>query len=154
MTELSKILQKNNSQNLSTRQIAERATANGYPMSHATVSRYMSGKHPLPANRDVLRGLGVALGVGLGKLEDAANLPNSRSRFELPEKADTLSDPERQAILNLIDVMVQNKGTSSESFHPERSDVALAADEKNVGHVRRREYFDALGEESQEVGEE
>lgn len=109
MTHLSDRLNELNKNNFSTRQLAKLATDRGYPINHATVARYLNGKHPNPPRREALESLAVALGTDLANLERESGLPESRSPFELPAKAATLTDSERAAILHLIDVMVANK---------------------------------------------
>ncbi|GAA1046088.1 helix-turn-helix domain-containing protein [Rothia amarae] len=153
MTTLSETLKKNNRNGYSTNRIAQLATARGYKLSQPTVSRYLSGNHPEKPDVEVLKAFSTVLGVSVDILEKAAGVAPTYERFELPAYADKLDQSERKAVVEIVRLMAENKTVESESFHPERSDVALAADEENVGHVRRREYFDALGEESQEVGE-
>lgn len=109
MTQLSEFLKNSNTQGLSTRKISELAAKKGFEISNATVSRYLSGKHPEPPSLDVLKALGAVLGVPINKLEALSGMPASSAPFELPAKAATLTDSERAAILHLIDVMVANK---------------------------------------------
>lgn len=109
MTHLSDRLNELNKNNFSTRHLAKLATDNGHPINHATVARYLNGKHPNPPRREALEALAMALGTDLANLERESGLPESRSPFELPAKAATLSDSERAAILHLIDVMVSSK---------------------------------------------
>lgn len=109
MTQLSEFLKNSNTQGLSTRKISELAAKKGFEISNATVSRYLSGKHPEPPSLDVLKALGAVLGVPINKLEALSGMPASSAPFELPAKAATLNDAERAAILHLIDVMVANK---------------------------------------------
>ncbi len=109
MTQLSEFLKNSNTQGLSTRKISELAAKKGFEISNATVSRYLSGKHPEPPSLDVLKALGAVLGVPVNKLEALSGMPASSAPFELPAKAATLTDSERAAILHLIDVMVEAK---------------------------------------------
>lgn len=109
MSQLSKKLQELNTNGLSNRKIADRATSQGHPIHHATVARYMRGEHPNPPKIEALEAIALGLGVPLSILEQAAAKPFTQEPFKLPRKADTLNDAERAAILHLIDVMVANK---------------------------------------------
>lgn len=166
MTHLSDRLNELNKNNFSTRQLAKLATDRGYPINHATVARYLNGKHPNPPRREALESLAVALGTDLANLERESGLPESRSPFELPAKAATLTDSERAAILHLIDVMVANKqapavslsdvpsfggpvDTADPDFHPERAGYDLAADHTGDEARARIDFLENLGEDSQ-----
>lgn len=174
MTQLSEFLKNSNTQGLSTRKISELAAKKGFEISNATVSRYLSGKHPEPPSLDVLKALGAVLGVPINKLEALSGMPASSAPFELPAKAATLTDSERAAILHLIDVMVASKlptslpGTIphqmeeirrvqeldrlSKKFgdvaHPERAGYGLAANHDAEARARM-DWLDSLGEEPQ-----
>lgn len=113
MTHLSDKLNELNKNNFSTRQIANLATERGHSINHATVARYLNGKHPNPPRREALEALAIALGTDIANLERAAGMTESRTPFEMPAKAATLNDAERAAILNLIDVMVASKTPST-----------------------------------------
>lgn len=166
MTQLSEFLKNSNTQGLSTRKISELAAKKGFEISNATVSRYLSGKHPEPPSLDVLKALGAVLGVPINKLEALSGMPASSAPFELPAKAATLTDSERAAILHLIDVMVANKqapastlsdvpslggpvDTAAPDFHPERAGYDLAANRDDEARARM-DWLDSLGEESQD----
>lgn len=166
MTQLSEFLKNSNTQGLSTRKISELAAKKGFEISNATVSRYLSGKHPEPPSLDVLKALGAVLGVPINKLEALSGMPASAAPFELPAKAATLTDSERAAILHLIDVMVASKqapmptfsdvpsfggpvDTADPDFHPERAGYDLAAHHDDEARARM-DWLDSLGEESQE----
>lgn len=174
MTQLSEFLKNSNTQGLSTRKISELAAKKGFEISNATVSRYLSGKHPEPPSLDVLKALGAVLGVPVNKLEALSGMPASSAPFELPAKAATLNEAERAAILHLIDVMVASKlptslpGTLAHQmeeirreqelerlankfgdFHPERAGYDLAANHDDEARARM-DWLDGLGEESQD----
>lgn len=109
MSQLSKKLQELNTNGLSNRKIADRATSQGHPIHHATVARYMRGEHPNPPKIEALEAIALGMAVPLSVLEQAASTPFTQEPFKLPRKADTLDDSERAAILHLIDVMVEAK---------------------------------------------
>ena len=166
MSQLSKKLQELNSNGLSNRKIADRATSQGHPIHHATVARYMRGEHPNPPKIEALEAIALGMAVPLSVLEQAASAPFTQEPFKLPRKADTLDDSERAAILHLIDVMVASKqapdaspsdvpsfggptDTTDPDFHPEQSDVALAANHDPEARARM-DWLDGLGEEPQD----
>lgn len=166
MSQLSKKLQELNTNGLSNRKIADRATSQGHSIHHATVARYMRGEHPNPPKIEALEAIALGLGVPLSVLEQAAAAPFTQEPFKLPRKADTLDDAERAAILHLIDVMVANKQAPASTlsdvpsfggpvdaadpdFHPERAGYDLAANRDDEARARM-DWLDNLGEESQD----
>lgn len=155
MSQLSKKLQELNTNGLSNRKIADRATSQGHPIHHATVSRYMRGEHPNPPKIEALEAIALGMAVPLSVLEQAASTPFTQEPFKLPRKADTLDDSERAAILHLIDVMVANKQAQAPTpspaadFHPERAGYDLAAHHDDEARARM-DWLDGLGEESQD----
>ena len=150
MTHLSDTINKFNGNGYSTRQIAARAADMGHTINYSTVARYMGGKHPNPPKREALEAIAAALGTDVANLERAADLPVSRTPFELPSKAAILSDAERAAILGLIDVMVAQKSAATQDaeFHPERAGYDLAANHDDEARARI-DWLDSLGEEPQ-----
>lgn len=110
MTALSELLKKSNTQALTTREISTRADLMGHPVTHVTVSRYMRGKHPVPPKQEILEAFAAALNIPIRELEEAAGAPPTQVEpFNLPAKANALNQSEREAILQLIDVMVEAK---------------------------------------------
>lgn len=165
MSQLSKKLQELNANGLSNRKIADRATSQGHPIHHATVARYMRGEHPQPPKIEALEAIALGMGVPLSVLEQAASTPFTQEPFKLPRKADTLNDSERAVILSMIDALVDAKtpqnpvntpagldepvDTADPDFHPEQSDVALAANHDPEARARI-DWLDSLGEEPQD----
>lgn len=169
MTQLSEFLKNSNTQELSTRKISELAGKKGHFISNATVSRYLSGKHPHPPKREVLQAFSIVLNIPLNTLESLSGLPGSYAPFTLPQKADTLNEAERAAILQLIDVLVAKKNpihgsmplrtktapgqkpivTEEQNIHPEHRGYALAAHQDPEARARM-DFLDSLGEDSQE----
>lgn len=153
MSHLSDTLNRLNKNNYSARKISDLARLNGHKLDNSTVSRYLKGDHPEPAKQKTLVALAAALGVDVAELESAAGVPISGEPFILPPSANTLNRKEREVILRMVEVLTDSKQPIQESEppHPEQSDMDLAADETNTEFLRRRTYFDELGEENQDT---
>lgn len=159
MTQLSDALTTANRENLSYREIWRRADSKGSRVSLSTIAAYMGGKHPDKPNLDVLRTLAEVFGTDLNVLLRAARESELNERFVLPGAADALDRRERQAVLDMVDVILRAKkrrGAAAkltvEETHPERGDYDLAAyqDGGTWESKARAEADAARGEESQE----
>ncbi|MFI8595896.1 helix-turn-helix domain-containing protein [Rothia koreensis] len=171
MTHLSETLHSANRRDLSSRRISELAARKGHDVHYTTISRYLSGKHPVPPRYDVLEAFAVALSVPVSELAEAAQVAPRLSKFELPDEADALDEQERQAVVNLVRVMASKKRstTSSKTHSPaiepvnlvesaegnraprlERGGIDLAAHEEARPSSIRRDATGAHGEKHQE----
>lgn len=124
MSQLSNLLNRLNTREMSSRRIAEEAAKHGHTISHASVSRYMNGTHPAKPSNDVLEGLAAAFRIDAGLLRATAGVPQHLGPFELPADAAALNREERAAILQLVRVMVDQKTPQQ----PGAVDYGLAAD--------------------------
>lgn len=151
MSHLSKKLQELNTQQLSNRRIADRATQLGHAIHHATVARYMRGEHPNPPKIEALEAIAIGLGVPLSLLEEAAARPFTGEPFKLPRRADALTESERAVIISMIDALIDAKTPPpfpAADFHPERAGYGLAANHDAEARARM-DWLDSLGEEPQ-----
>lgn len=134
MTELSKLLNELNRNELSTRRIEDEAAKLGHKLNFTTAARYLSGRHPKNPSATVLDAFAAVFRVDPNRLRDAAGLPPLGEPFELPPEARALDPDERQAIINLVRVMARRKdgdGSDSRSAAPmSRLDAARRAQEQ------------------------
>lgn len=161
MSQLSEALHRANRRDLSVRDIERAAEKLGQPLSVATISRYMSGKHPQKPSPKVLKAFAAVFGVSAERLLADAELPAVGSRFELPAEADMLNDQERAAVVQLVRVMAAGKaparpasreGATVHQLHPDLDHLPVAAyEDASSDWARRRAQDEARGEESQET---
>lgn len=153
MTHLSDTLNSYNRQNLSARQIADRAAQLGHEVHFTTVARYLKPDYtPKSVKQEVLEAFSAVLGVSLEILEQAAGVPATVGEFKLPKRADKLSRSERAVILSMIDALIDAKTPATDSvtdFHPERAGYNLAAHHDKEARARI-DWLDSLGEEPQD----
>lgn len=128
MSQLSVLLNRLNTQGLSSRRIAEEAAKHGYSISHGSVSRYLNGAHPAKPSNEMIEGLAAAFRIDADLLRAAAGIPQHLGPFELPADAAALNREERAAILQLVRVMVNQKT-------PQQTDVYGLAADTTPGHT-------------------
>lgn len=111
MSTLSELLSRaNRDPRLSTRKIAERAAARGYPIDYSTVSLYLNGKHGDP-DEPTLAALAAALPVGLDELRSAAGLSHERTDPYLPpDEAARMTTRQRNAVDEIIRLLARAEG--------------------------------------------
>lgn len=97
----------------STRDIDRLTEQVGHRIAYLAVSRIRNGRQK--PNRDQLRVLSKVLQIPLKQLQTAMRI---HDRFTLPEYADRLSTTEREAIRNLIQVMVESKDEKENANEP------------------------------------
>ncbi|WP_026535755.1 hypothetical protein [Arthrobacter sp. H14] len=106
MSALSKLLHEANSEGWSARRITAEAEKRGHPVANTSVSKYLRGE-PEKSSENVLAALGAALGIPLPKLRAAAGLPSGELEdFVLPPEANRLSRKQRDVVLNLVQVFL------------------------------------------------
>jgi transcriptional regulator with XRE-family HTH domain len=88
---------------LSVRQAADRSHG---LISPATLNNYSRGLQQREPSPRVLQGLALATGVSVGKLAEVGALPTVPTPFELPERAQMLTQRERKAVLAVIDAFL------------------------------------------------
>lgn len=137
MSQLSSYLQVANDKAMTQVEIVKAAAEAGATISQTTVSRYMSGLHPVPASRSVLEAFALVFELPLGRLLRLGGLPEELGVFELPEKAQVLDRAEREMVLKLVNFLADRKiaesslkqnvvGRGSKHFNPDFVDVSVA----------------------------
>jgi transcriptional regulator with XRE-family HTH domain len=112
MSELSELLQAENSKGLSARAISQAARELGFTLNHDTAARYLRGEHGTP-DESTLRAFSTVLGVSLSKLRRAASLPADVTEpYRPPLEADRLNRRQRRAVDEIIRAMLQPPLTS------------------------------------------
>lgn len=109
MSLLSDRLNRANTKGLTQMQIVKEASRQGERISQTTVSRYLSGLHPVPASRSALAALSKVLDIPMRELEQLGSLPEELGEFTLPPEAATLDSEERALVLSLISFLVSRK---------------------------------------------
>jgi transcriptional regulator with XRE-family HTH domain len=140
---------------ISTRQMAERAEANGYKLSDYNAKVYTNGKHSQNPDPSTLEALSYVLRVPLAEVRELAGLPAETEPFEAHASADLLTPPQRTAVNEIIRLLAEsNKGAAhasqaedQEDHHP---DVSRTRDRTpmNLAEARRiREDPAAFGDQ-------
>lgn len=123
MSQLSNYLQDANVKAMTQVEIVKAAAEAGAPISQTTVSRYMSGLHPVPASRSVLEAFALVFELPLGRLLRLGGLPDELGVFELPKKAQVLDRAEREMVLRLVNFLADRKLADS-SLNQDAADVS------------------------------
>lgn len=105
----------------STRDIDRLTEQAGHRIAYSAISRIRTGRQE--PNRDQLRVLSKVLRIPLKQLQAAMGI---HDRFTLPEYADRLSTTEREAIRNLIQVMVESKDEKESTQNDARTNSNVA----------------------------
>lgn len=100
---------------ISTRQMAERAEANGYKLSDYNAKVYTSGKHSKNPDASTLEALSYVLRVPLAEVRELAGLPVDTEPFEAHQSADMLTATQRAAVNEIIRLLAEgNKGANDD----------------------------------------
>lgn len=121
VSKLSELLNEANRMGWSTRQIEHEAQRRGHSITFSTIARYLNGKHGEPTHQ-VLHALADTLGVDVNTLRGAAGMPAAGESFILPAEASRLNAEQRNAILHVVRVMLNEPSTAAA-----QSDHTLAA---------------------------
>jgi len=98
---------------ISTRQMAERAEANGYKLSDYNAKVYTNGKHSQNPDPSTLEALAFVLRVPLAEVRELAGLPSETEPFQAHASADLLTPPQRTAVNEIIRLLAEsNKGAN------------------------------------------
>lgn len=98
---------------ISTRQMAERAEANGYKLSDYNAKVYTNGKHSQNPDPSTLEALAFVLRVPLSEVRELAGLPSETEPFQAHASADLLTPPQRTAVNEIIRLLAEsNKGAN------------------------------------------
>lgn len=101
---------------ISTRQMADRAEANGYKLSDYNAKVYTNGKHSKSPDASTLEALSFVLRVPLAEVRELAGLPAETEPFEAHPSSDLLTAPQRAAVNEIIRLMAEgNKGADDAS---------------------------------------
>lgn len=112
MSQLSDRLNRANTGGLTQMQIVKEAARQGARISQTTVSRYLSGAHPVPASRAVLAAFAKVLDAPIRELEQLGSLPEELGEFILPAEAAVLDSEERDLVLSLVSFLISRKSSS------------------------------------------
>lgn len=105
---LAALLQDANTEGWSSRRIAQEAEKHGITVSYTAVSKYLRNPPPKPSET-VLAAFSAVLKIPMVQLREAAALPPGEPEpFILPEHANRLTRPQREAVLHLIRVLLDN----------------------------------------------
>lgn len=125
---------------LTYRAVAKRALEQGYKLSHATVTNYVSGK-TRTYTRESLIAIAAGLGTSPDRLLRAAEMPMLGEPFELPAEAALLEPHERDAVRSVVSAFIQNR----QSTHPTMDEIA-------GGLEGTRRQMERTGQLDEEVG--
>jgi len=79
-------------------------------ISPSNLNRYATGKASNPSSSTLL-GISIATGRPLDEVRAAAGVPVTPGPFELPDRAHRLTVRERQAVITVIDAMLDARGS-------------------------------------------
>lgn len=112
MSALSELLNRHFAEkypNTSNRKIAAEAG-----VSRGTIDNYRNGTHPAAPSDEVLTAFHKLLGIPMGELREAANLPvGEDAPYVPPREANLLSLRQRRAVDEMIRSIVETRGASS-----------------------------------------
>lgn len=126
VSKLSELLNKANRQRWSTRTIEAEARKRGHTITYSTVAKYLSGKHGEPTHQ-VLLALSDTLGIDINQLRGAAGMPAAGESFVLPAEAARLNPEQRNAILHVVRVMLNDDTGETGTEMRRQADHDLAA---------------------------
>lgn len=122
MSALSELLNRHFAEkypNTSNRKIAAEAG-----VSRGTIDNYRNGTHPAAPSDEVLTAFHKLLGIPMGELREAANLPvGEDAPYVPPREANLLSLRQRRAVDEMIRSIVETRGASSHDTDQPASDA-------------------------------
>lgn len=139
MSKLSELLNQANRNKWSSRDIEREAQKRGHAITFSTISKYLSGKHGEPTHK-VLYALADTLGVDVNELRGAAGLPAAGDSFILPAEASRLNAEQRNAILHVVRVMLNDNQQQSEQPTRNEFDLAARKEDPDIAHDQVEEH--------------
>jgi|SRR5687768_16021327 transcriptional regulator with XRE-family HTH domain len=106
---LSGLLRDSNAENWSARRIAQEAHKHGIAVSYTSIAKYLRNV-PQSPSESVLEAFSVALRIPMVQLREAAGLPGGELEpFVLPERANRLTSRQREVILHMVRVLLNDE---------------------------------------------
>lgn len=133
VSKLSELLNQANRNNWSSRDIEREAQKRGHAITFSTISKYLNGKHGEPTHK-VLHALSDTLGVDVNELRGAAGLPAAGESFVLPVEASRLTAEQRNAVLHVVRVMLNDNQQHSASPARDEFDLAARKGDPDITH--------------------
>lgn len=106
VSRLSDYLNELNREDLTLREISERAQEHGKRISHSTAGNYMKGIHPEHPPRRALEALAAVFGVTADELEQLA-LPEGAVPYVPRSGSEKLTHPQRAAVDEIIRLLIE-----------------------------------------------
>lgn len=116
VSRLSDHLNALNREQLSLREISDRAQELGKRISHSTAGNYMKGSHPVPPPRRALEALAAVFGVTVDELEQAA-MPDDVVPYVPRRGSERLTDPQRAAVDEIIRLLIETNNAHDDHTH-------------------------------------
>ena len=116
MSRLSDYLNELNVEQLSLREIADRAQAHGKRISHSTAGNYMNGTHPVRPPRRALEAFAVVFGVTVDELEQAS-MADDVVPYVPRRGSERLTDPQRRAVDEIIRLLIETNNAHDDHTH-------------------------------------
>lgn len=109
MSELSELLTRANTEELSVQRLTDQMRARGHTIGRDTVWRYLTGRHAGVSDDYLKAFVDVLPGLDLDELRRAAALPPDLGTWEPPAEARSLDQRERDALDVLIKSIARGK---------------------------------------------
>jgi hypothetical protein len=108
---LAALLQDSNTESWSSRRIALEAEKRGITVSYSAVAKYLRTP-PVTPSETVLQAFSAVFEIPMIELRKAAAVsPGEAEPFILPERANRLTQPQREAVLHMIRVLLDSSDT-------------------------------------------
>lgn len=92
-------------------------------VSPATLNAIAVGRRPGMPNESTMKGIALALDLPVSKVREAVGLSDGAvTEFKLPKSANHLTQPERKAVLSIINAFLKGRG-QGELVNPADEDV-------------------------------
>lgn len=112
---LSALLHDSNTENWSGGRIAQEARKRGVAVAYTSIAKYLRSA-PQSPSESVLEAFSVALKIPMVQLREAAGIPvGELEPFVLPERANRLTARQREVILHMVRVLLNDEETVQET---------------------------------------
>lgn len=110
---MSALLHDSNTENWSGRRIAQEAHRHGVEVAYTSIAKYLRSVPQTPSE-SVLEAFSVALKIPMVQLREAAGIPPGELEpFVLPERANRLTLRQREVILHMVRVLLNEEESPS-----------------------------------------
>ncbi|QTG81724.1 hypothetical protein [Arthrobacter crystallopoietes] len=118
---MSALLHAANTVNWPGRRIAQEAHKHGVPVAYTSIAKYLRSVPQTPSE-SVLEAFSVALKIPMVQLLEAAGIPPGELEpFVLPERANRLTVRQREVILHMVRVLLNEDDEPASGATSERS---------------------------------